>query len=98
MRARFTSAHYHGTVVWSWQQALFAIGLDRQRVEAPELRAARATIAATMEATRDYRTSELWSFKVERGRIELVPFGQGQSHADESNALQLWSAVQLAIR
>src|SRR5262249_9648272 len=29
-RARFSRGHYHGTVVWSWQQALLAAGLARQ--------------------------------------------------------------------
>ena len=30
LQARFTRNAYHGTVVWSWQQALFAAGLERQ--------------------------------------------------------------------
>ncbi|APR80653.1 Glycogen debranching enzyme [Minicystis rosea] len=33
-RALFTAGHYHGTVVWSWQQALLAAGLDRQLARA----------------------------------------------------------------
>ncbi len=30
LQARFTNHDYHGTVVWSWVQAAFASGLDRQ--------------------------------------------------------------------
>ena len=30
LRAQFTPAHYHGTVVWSWQHALLAAGVARQ--------------------------------------------------------------------
>jgi hypothetical protein len=30
LQATFTNAHYHGTVVWSWQQAMLAAGLQRQ--------------------------------------------------------------------
>ncbi len=46
LRERFTPAHYHGTVVWSWQHApRFAAGLRRQLGRAdlpPRTRAPRS--------------------------------------------------------
>jgi uncharacterized protein (DUF952 family) len=41
--------------------------------------------------------SELWSFAVRDGRLEIAPFGQSEGHLTESNAAQLWSTVFLAL-
>ncbi|HKE96079.1 MAG TPA: hypothetical protein VKB34_17355 [Povalibacter sp.] len=95
---------YHGTVVWSWQQALFAAGLERQlaRRDLPattvrQLRAARQQLWSVIENARELRASELWSWRFADGRYQAVPFGEGSGDADESNAAQLWSTVYLAI-
>lgn len=96
---------YHGTVVWSWQQALMAAGLARQlqRDDLPEatrasLRSAQAALWDAIDATRATRTSELWSWSHADGAYRVQPFGQGTGDADESNAAQLWSTVYLAVR
>lgn len=101
-QARFTSRDYHGTVVWSWQQAVLAAGLDRQlaRRDLPEslrerLTKARSQLWSVIDSARALRTSELWSWAY-NGRYEIVPFGQQGGHVDESNAAQLWSTVFLA--
>ena len=95
---------YHGTVIWSWQQALLAAGLARQlqRDDLPDttrarLRDAQRKLWAAIDATRDLRTSELWSWSYADGRYRMAPFGQSSGDADESNAAQLWSTVYLAI-
>lgn len=95
---------YHGTVVWSWQQALLAAGLDRQlaRHDLPaatiaQLRTARERLWAAIGRTRELRSSELWSWRYENGRFAPAPFGQTSGDADESNAAQLWSTVYLGI-
>lgn len=95
---------YHGTVIWSWQQALLAAGLARQlqRDDLPDTTRARVRDAqrklwAAIDATRDLRTSELWSWSYADGRYRMAPFGQSSGDADESNAAQLWSTVYLAI-
>ena len=105
LRALFTRDRYHGTVVWSWQQALFAAGLAEQleRKDLPaEARAAvlnaQTALWTAIDATRELRTSELWSWTLEKGAFRVQPFGQGASHADESNAAQLWSTVYLAVK
>jgi len=102
---RFTPAAYHGAVVWSWQQALFAAGLERQlaRTDLPPstrtvLRDAQAKLWRAIEATRATRSSELWSWAFENGRYKVVPFGAGKADVDESNAAQLWSTVYLAVQ
>ena len=46
LQERFSSTAYHGTVVWSWQQALMAAGLDRQLAR-PDLPAALRRGCAT---------------------------------------------------
>ena len=105
LQASFTNHAYHGTVVWSWQQALFASGLERQlaRTDLPEpvrqhLLTAQQTLWRAIQATQSVRSSELWSWRFEEGRYRVAPFGSSGTDADESNAAQLWSSVYLAVR
>lgn len=104
-QARFLPGAYHGTVVWSWQQALFAAGLERQlaRRDLPsavraKLVRAQSSLWAVINATRGLQSSELWSWKYANGRYQVVPFGAGRDDVDESNAAQLWSTVYLAVQ
>ncbi|MFT4197619.1 MAG: hypothetical protein QM601_06885 [Pseudoxanthomonas sp.] len=104
VQALFDRNAYHGTGVWSWQQAVMATGLRRQleRKDLPDatrarLRAAQARLWKAIAATWENRTSELWSWSFENGRYRVVPYGQGAGDADESNAAQLWSTVILAL-
>ena len=101
----FTRNAYHGTVVWSWQQALFAAGLARQleRHDLPpavrtDLIAAQKTLWAAIAATRSMQNAELWSWSYGAAHYQLRPFGSAAADADESNAAQLWSTVYLAVR
>ena len=94
---------YHGTVVWSWQQALLAAGIAEQlrRDDLPDgirdrLREAQRRLWRAIDATVAMRTSELWSWSYAGGRYRAEPFGQSAGDADESNAAQLWSTVYLA--
>ena len=105
LQARFSAGAYHGTVVWSWQQALLAAGLERQlaRSDLPpavrgRLSKAQATLWQAIEAARAVQSSELWSWTWRDGGYRIVPFGSGATDVDESNAAQLWSTVYLAVR
>lgn len=105
VQSRFTPAAYHGAVVWSWQQALFAAGLERQlaRRDLPSstrkvLTDAQATLWRAINATRATQSSELWSWAYTGGRYQVVAFGAGKQDVDESNAAQLWSTVYLAVQ
>ncbi len=101
---RLGSAAYHGTVVWAWQQAVLAAGLQRQlaRTDLPaevreELSAAQSRLWRAIRAADAVRTSELWSWSYRDGRYQVEPFGAQGAHEDESNAAQLWSTVFLAL-
>lgn len=104
-RALFTSDHYHGTVIWSWQQAMLAAGLRRQ-IEREDIEmgtrasllSAEAVLWEVIDAGAPHRDAELWSWAVEGGEVERVAFGARRGHHDESNAAQLWSTVYLAVR
>lgn len=105
LRALFSRGHYHGAVVWSWQQALLAAGLARQleRTDLPAatrttLEAAETALWNVIDAMAEQRTGELWTWEVKDKKIVLVPFGQQGGHADESNAVQLWSTVYLGVQ
>jgi hypothetical protein len=104
LKARFTQNAYHGTVIWSWQQAVLAAGLARQiaRKDLPDALEQRLCVAQqrlwrAIDAGRALINSELWSWVYRDGRYAIAPFGASRSDADESNAAQLWSTVYLAI-
>ncbi len=104
LRREFTRFAYHGTVVWSWQQALMAAALERQlrRSDLPpalltRLGQARAVLWTAIEASRALRTSELWSWSYGGGRYHIEAFGRPGADVDESNAAQLWSTVYLGL-
>ena len=104
LRREFTRFAYHGTVVWSWQQALLAAGLDRQlkRTDLPklsraQLQRAREDLWAAIDRSKALRTSELWSWSYANGQFRIEPFGRPGADADESNAAQLWSTVFLGL-
>ncbi|OYY71867.1 hypothetical protein [Sphingomonas sp. 28-63-12] len=104
-QARFTPGAYHGAVIWSWQQALLAAGLERQlkRHDLPapvrtRLAGAQAALWRVIRATRGLQSSELWSWRYRDGQYQPVAFGAGKADVDESNAAQLWSTVYLAVQ
>jgi hypothetical protein len=105
LEGEFSRFAYHGTVIWSWQQALLAAGIDRQlrRGDLPEdtraqLRQARERLWKVIDNARALRTSELWSWSYAAGRFHIEPFGRAGADADESNAAQLWSTVFLGLK
>jgi hypothetical protein len=104
IQARLNRSAYHGTVVWSWQQAVFAAGLQRQLqrddLSPPlkaHLRSAQTQLWGAIKAAHSMRNSELWSWSFAGGHYTIAPFGASAADADESNAAQLWSTVYLAI-
>ena len=104
LQKEFGRNAYHGTVVWSWQQALLAAGIARQlqRTDLPEnsrtlLTLARAAVWAAIDRSKELRTSELWSWVFDQDHYRIEPFGSGGADVDESNAAQLWSTVYLGI-
>jgi hypothetical protein len=104
LKVRLSPNAYHGSVVWSWQQAVFAAGLARQLARKdlpPETRshlvAARARLWQVIHAASAVRNSELWSWTYGDDHFRVAPFGASSADADESNAAQLWSTVFLAL-
>ena len=104
IQAELTNNAYHGTVIWSWQQAVMAAGLQRQlgrpelsSIVKEELRAAQRQLWSAIRASRTLQNSELWSWSFAQGHFRIAPFGANAADADESNAAQLWSTVYLAI-
>ena len=99
-----TRRHYHGMVVWSWQQAVMAAGLARQferkdisPATRAKLAAARQAVWTAIAAAQSRQAAELWSWDFRRGRYRVVPFHPARGHASEANAVQLWSTVFLAL-
>jgi hypothetical protein len=106
VRSVFTNSHYHGAVVWSWQQALLASGIRRQ-IERDDIDAATKTALQqaecklwdTIDAAEEVRAGELWSWAAKAdGGLEYQAFGYNRNDVDESNAAQLWSTVYLVVQ
>lgn len=104
-RGEFGPERYHGAVVWSWQQALLAAGLERQlgRTDLPAstravLTRAQRELWRVIRAGKAVQNSELWSWAYRDGGYHVVAFGAGRADVDESNAAQLWSTVYLAVQ
>lgn len=104
-QSRFTKNHYHGAVVWSWQQAMLAAGYEHQlaRTDLPagtrqRLIAAQTSLWRVIAQSRAVRSSELWSWDYREGRYFVAPFGSSSGDVDESNAAQLWSTVYLSVQ
>ncbi|MGT0190788.1 hypothetical protein ACVHYJ_01865 [Burkholderia pyrrocinia] len=102
---KFTSSAYHGTVIWSWQQAMWVAGLDRQLARQDLSAATRALLAQARQTIwqvisngRDMRTSEMWTWSYVNGQYRTDAFGTRSADATEANAAQLWSTTYLAIR
>mgnify|MGYP002083004027 CR=1 FL=1 len=105
VQARFSRNHYHGAVIWSWQQATLAAGYEHQlaRTDLPaatrrRLVAAQAALWLVITESRTLQSSELWSWDYRDGRFVPVPFGADGADVDESNAAQLWSTVYLSVQ
>lgn len=101
IQRRFNRTAYHGTVIWSWQNAMLAAGLQRQlaREDLPTstralLLSAQQRLWSSIRATASLQSSELWSWSFAAGAYHPAPYAQ---RADESNAAQLWSTAFLAL-
>lgn len=101
----FGRDRYTGSVVWSWQQAMLAEGLARQRRRADlparvhqQLRDAQRALWQTIHATRAAAIGELWSWSHDGEAFRPEPYGPLSATTDESNAIQLWSTAYLAVR
>jgi glycogen debranching enzyme len=105
LKQYFSNQHYHGEVIWSWQQALFAAGLERQLLRKDLSQLARNKLLQAQEklwrvinATGAINNAELWSWSFKNGQYQVESFGQRSGDKTESNAAQLWSTVYLAIK
>jgi hypothetical protein len=107
--ATFDRNHYHGTVVWSWQLGMLQLGLVRQlrrmqridsapaRAMASRLRRLLVRLQRSKQQVGDLRDTELWSVRPTAEGFRPAAYGHGAGQATESNVLQLWSVVHLAV-
>jgi hypothetical protein len=103
VKAMFTRKDYHGTVVWSWQQAMLASGLKRQlaRTDLPPntraaLQSAQHALWQGIQAMQARSSGEMWGWQPKDGKA--VPAMWDSAEGDEACAAQLWSTVYLAIK
>ena len=88
--ANWTNNAYHGTVVWSWQMAMMAAGLQRQlercntnaapdfcsdSVVRPNVLAAYNHLWDLIEANTPQLSSEVWSWQYVNGEFAFVSLG-----------------------
>ncbi|KAF2149042.1 carbohydrate-binding module family 52 protein [Myriangium duriaei CBS 260.36] len=124
LHANFTNSAYHGTVVWGWQMAMMARGLELQldrcssspsagtnsstpdfcsdSVVYGNVKSAYNKLWDSIDANRQYVTSEVWSWQWVGGKYEYATLGDlppppGVGGGTESDIRQLWSLAFLAI-
>ncbi|KAI9881096.1 MAG: hypothetical protein M1830_008254 [Pleopsidium flavum] len=88
--ANFTNSAYHGTVVWSWQLAMLARGLELQldrcnHAQVPDfcndaivsanVKMAYNKLWDNIEANSEYLSDEVWSWVYENGDFQFTPLG-----------------------
>ncbi|KAI0107376.1 carbohydrate-binding module family 52 protein [Hypoxylon sp. NC0597] len=85
----FTESAYHGTVVWSWQLAMMAAGLERQLERCEHEQLAYCTDSALhgrvleaynhlwdlIDTNREHLSSEVWSWVYRDGDFQYTPLG-----------------------
>lgn len=110
LKNTFTRGDYHGCVIWSWQQAMLAAGLERQLARTDlqpatvtQLKAAQTELWKVITASQSLGTGELWSWKPDASKKAIYDsFADAaiseNRFVDESNAAQLWSTVYLAVQ
>ncbi|ERF72056.1 hypothetical protein EPUS_04974 [Endocarpon pusillum Z07020] len=90
LRTNFTNNAYHGTVVWSWQLAMIARGLETQLArcnddKAPafcadskvygNVKLAYNTLWDNLEANRETLSQEVWSWRYMDNDFQFTPLG-----------------------
>jgi hypothetical protein len=107
--ATFDRGRYHGTVVWSWQLGMLQLGLVRQyrrlrRIDSPPARAMSIRLRTLLEElgrvkrrVGALRDTELWTVVPAARGYRPAAYGHAAGQATESNVLQLWSVVHLAV-
>ena len=88
--ANWTTSAYHGTVVWSWQQAMMAKGLENQLLRCSESEpplfcgddSVRSNVLVAynklwdvIEANSEHLSEEVWSWRYEDGGFQFVELG-----------------------
>ncbi|KLU89858.1 hypothetical protein MAPG_08827 [Magnaporthiopsis poae ATCC 64411] len=107
----WTTKDYHGTVVWSFQLAMMARGLELQlsRCDGPagspafcsdgpvmrNLLRAYNKLWDSIDANRNHLSGEVWSWAYGNGKFNFVDLGALSS--TESDIVQLWSLTFLAV-
>ncbi|KAI1339698.1 carbohydrate-binding module family 52 protein [Xylariaceae sp. FL0016] len=85
----FTSSSYHGTVVWSWQLAMMAAGLEKQLARCSgeildfctdqplytKILEAYNHLWSLIDRNRDHLSSEVWSWIYKDGHFQYTPLG-----------------------
>lgn len=107
----WTTSAYHGTVVWSWQLAMMAKGLELQlsrcsSTSPPEfcaldvygnVKEAYNVLWDSIENNAEHLSTEVWSWTYEDGRFKYVDIG-ALAGGTESDVVQLWSLTILAVK
>lgn len=90
LRTNFTNSAYHGTVIWSWQLAMIARGLEAQLSrcigdEVPafcrdstvygNVKRAYNVLWDNLEQNKQYLAQEVWSWVYEDGDYQFTPLG-----------------------
>ncbi|KAH8658510.1 hypothetical protein BX600DRAFT_439672 [Xylariales sp. PMI_506] len=109
----WTTSAYHGTVVWSFQLAMMARGIELQVLRCNEtsfqpafcrdesvmanIKTAYNLLWDSIQESSSHSTNELWSWKYENDTFQFEDYSQA-APGGEGDAIQLWSLTFLAVK
>jgi hypothetical protein len=104
--ANWTTGAYHGTVVWSWQQAMMAKGFENQLLRCDDSSPpdfcndasvkgnvvnAYNKLWDAIEANTEHLSEEVWSWTYKDGKFQFVELGDVPPAPGTSPTGKLWT-------
>ena len=91
------AADYHGEVTWVWPQMMLEMGLLPREGKSPQAAELARRYRKIQSSIGGLALNEVYSWRVEDGRLEAIPLGQREGSDVDGNPDQLWSNVYPAL-
>ena len=91
------AADYHGEVTWVWPQMMLEMGLLPREGKSPQAAELSRRYQKIQSSIGGLALNEVYSWRVEDGRLQAIPLGQREGSDVDGNPDQLWSNVYPAL-
>ena len=91
------ASDYHGEVTWMWPQMMLEMGLLPREGKSPRAAELAARYRKIQSSIGGLALNEVYSWRVEDGRLQGIPMGQREGSDVDGNPDQLWSNIIPAL-